>query len=88
MNVVRHAHAKKVIVKLAFGDADVKLSVSDDGIGIGEAGTFEWTGPNGGFGLENMRERARLAGGDLAIRNLTPTGTEVVLHIPGTGTQL
>jgi len=56
-NVLRHARATHVDVRLRFGDT-LELDVEDDGIGA-PAGT------NGGHGLVGMRERVGLFGGTL-----------------------
>jgi len=56
-NVLRHARATHVDVRLRFGDT-LELDVEDDGIGA-PAGT------NGGHGLVGMRERVGLYGGTL-----------------------
>jgi two-component system, NarL family, sensor histidine kinase UhpB len=50
------------------------LRVADDGRGFA-------AGRRGGLGLSGMRERALLAGGQLAIRSAAGEGTEVELTI-------
>jgi signal transduction histidine kinase len=55
-NVVRHAHARSVIVLVSYGAAAVTVGVDDDGIG---------GPPKAGAGLTGMRERVTLAGGTL-----------------------
>ena len=58
-NVVRHARASQVDVTVAVGDRDVRLVVSDDGIGPSKE-------PEG-HGLRNMRDRAARLGGGVAL---------------------
>jgi signal transduction histidine kinase len=55
-NVVRHAHARSVLVLVSYGLAAVTVGVDDDGIG---------GPPKPGAGLTGMRERVALAGGTL-----------------------
>jgi signal transduction histidine kinase len=74
-NVVRHARARHVRVAGARSDGRLQLVIEDDGIGAGPQ-------PRDGYGLRNMRDRARLLGGQLEIRSLPGKGTTVRLDIP------
>ncbi|MBA3642450.1 MAG: sensor histidine kinase [Chloroflexia bacterium] len=73
-NVVRHARARRVVVRLAF-DADLRLTVEDDGVGIA-------TGPPMGVGLSSMRERAAELGGEFAAEAPPGGGTRVEIWLP------
>jgi signal transduction histidine kinase len=73
-NVVRHAHARRVIVRLTI-DGDLRLSVQDDGVGIG-------SGQPIGIGLLSMRERAVELGGTFAADVLPGGGTRVNVRLP------
>ena len=75
-NAVKHARARRVSLRLQTGDSRVKLSVSDDGIGL-PAG-----GPGGGMGMHIMRYRARAVGGFLAVRSGPQGGTVVTCSAP------
>jgi len=59
-NVVKHAHAGRVDVRLRWADDALRLEVRDDGRG----GTGRI--PAGGHGLIGMRERVAACGGTLA----------------------
>jgi signal transduction histidine kinase len=74
-NVIRHAQAKKVSVKASLEDHTVELTITDDGIGLPAK-------LDHGYGLRNMRDRARLLGGDLDIRSEAGKGTTVILRFP------
>lgn len=74
-NVRRHAGATHVALGLARADDEVTLAVVDDGRGI-DAGTPE------GNGLRGMRERARGAGGDLAVDSAPGAGTRLRVTVP------
>jgi signal transduction histidine kinase len=76
-NVVNHAKAKKLTVKLGFADGKVKLVVRDDGIGFDKKKSDE----TGHFGLVGMRERAKLVGGELKITSKPEHGTTIQLTI-------
>lgn len=76
-NVVNHAKAKNLIVKLEYSGGKMKLSVRDDGLGFD-------TGDNSlanHFGLKGMRERANLIGGELSIISQPGSGTTVQLTV-------
>ena len=56
-------------------NGQLEVTVADDGVGF--------SGENkSGFGLRNMRDRARLLGGTLRIEGKPKQGTQVVLSIP------
>ena len=78
-NVAQHAEAGQVWVSAVQGAGGVEIAVRDDGVGFdaGAAGA-----PAGHYGLVGMRERARLAGGELAISSAPGQGTAVRLRLP------
>ncbi len=73
-NVVRHARARRVSVVARSRDGRVWIAVQDDGIGI-PPNVIE------GHGMRNMRDRASLLHGELAVEKLEK-GTCVTLNIP------
>jgi two-component system sensor histidine kinase UhpB len=75
-NVVRHAKARHVELRLERHDGGVRLRVADDGVGLPDR--F----PEGSAGVAGMRERARLVGGRLVLREREGGGTLVELTIP------
>lgn len=72
-NIVRHAQAKDVEIHAKDMGAHLQIDIKDDGIGIPEE-------PKAGYGLRNMRDRARLLNGNLSFTN--DKGTTVTLTIP------
>jgi two-component system sensor histidine kinase UhpB len=77
-NVVRHARAERVELKLQRRDGAVVLTVRDDGCGI-EPGHLR-----SATGVAGMRERALLVGGSLNVSGSPATGTDVQLRVPVT----
>jgi two-component system sensor histidine kinase UhpB len=74
-NVLRHAGAHRVTIRLDCRDGGPTLEVSDDGVGV----------PNGfgtGSGIRGMRERALLVGARLDVRRRPEGGTRVRLTLP------
>jgi len=79
-NIVKHAAAGGVRVRLAFEPRGLRLSVVDDGRGFAPDATFPGSG--GHWGLLGMRERAAQVRGKLRIRSAPGQGTELVLLVP------
>jgi PAS domain S-box-containing protein len=76
-NVVRHAGATKVQVRLVRDEDDLVLTVNDNGSGMA-------AGPRtgSGIGLVSMRERATSLGGQLNIAGVPGTGTTIQVTLP------
>jgi len=73
-NVIRHARAKSVEVTVGSSNGSVRVSVTDDGRGIGSA-------QSEGTGLTGVRERLELMGGSLTVESRAGR-TIVVAEIP------
>ena len=84
-NVVKHAAARTVRVRLAFKPRGVRLSVSDDGRGFTVEPDFRTSG--GHWGLLGMRERATQIRGELRVRSTPGQGTDIVLLAPWPSTE-
>ena len=72
-NVVKHAQAKEVTVRLQFDDESVCLEVQDDGTGFEPAKAQQ----SGGMGLRGMGERAQRINGNLEIESVPGQGTSL-----------
>ena len=79
-NVVKHAHARSVRVRLAQLDGTVELEIADDGQGFDADGDYP-----GHLGLTSMRERARGIGGQLSILAASGHGTTLRVRVPHHG---
>lgn len=75
-NVGRHARARHVTVTLGTQSDQLELVIEDDGAG------FETGMPRTGMGLDNMRERARAAGGTFLLTARPGEGTTVRFMVP------
>ncbi len=80
-NVIVHAGAQRVEVRLEQVDGHAELSVTDDGRGF-DAESRASRGS--GLGLVSIAERARLARGTLRVSSRTGHGTTVRVRIPVT----
>jgi PAS domain S-box-containing protein len=76
-NVVKHARAHQVQVRLQLDDGSVCLEIEDDGVGF----DTETALSSGGVGLRGMQERARRIQGDLEIKSLPGEGTTVRVEV-------
>jgi len=81
MNVVKHAQASKVIVRLKAEPSSAIMVVQDDGKGF-EEGRQLPRSDKSGYGLMNMKERAQLLGGTFKITSALNRGTILYLNIP------
>ncbi len=77
-NVARHAEAHKATLQVGNTAGHYYVSVQDDGHG------FDATqpGPSGHFGLQIMKSRAMLVGGQLEVESAPGRGTRVTLIWP------
>ena len=80
-NAFRHAEAQKVEVEFRYDERELRLRVRDDGKGI-DATFLTAEGRTGHFGLDGMRERAKLMEGKLTVWTAADSGTEIELIIP------
>jgi signal transduction histidine kinase len=79
-NVVKHAHARSVVVSLDIGER-VRLTIEDDGAGFARS-TPPDEAAHRGLGLVSMRERAAQFGGELRLESLPGRGTRVIADLP------
>lgn len=80
-NVMKHASAEHVQLRLSVTAGTVLLEVSDDGVGFDPTTTAERVGPVG-YGLPGMQQRAELLGGQLITDSTPGRGTVIRLRVP------
>ena len=76
-NVRKHAKARTATVAVTAADDEVVLTVTDDGIGPGDAVPGEH-----GFGLAGIRDRAALVGGSFEFGPGTEGGSRLRVVVP------
>ena len=78
-NAYRHAHARRIVLRLSFAARAVVVSVIDDGTGL------PTTGPDGQAplerGLAGMRERAADIGGRFSVASRPGGGTAIEVEV-------
>ncbi len=77
-NATKYSKADVVHVELRIGPEILRLRIRDAGVGFDPASVNH----KGRLGLTSMRERTRLAGGEISIRSQPSKGTEVDVRIP------
>jgi len=81
-NVERYAKPSRVDVHLRRLGDRVVLTIADDGAGFEAPEELDALTRVGSFGLAGMRERARLAGGDLTVESEPGEGCVVSAWVP------
>jgi len=81
-NVVRHADAKELTLRLRDGDGALELVVEDDGHGFTPDRLAERLA-DGHIGLATQRVRVEAAGGTLDVASAPGAGTRVAIRLPG-----
>jgi signal transduction histidine kinase len=77
-NVVRHARALAIHIRLEREQNRFVMEIEDDGIGIPQ----QAVDCPSSFGLIGMRERARSLGGTMTISRAPRQGTRICVEIP------
>jgi PAS domain S-box-containing protein len=76
-NVVKHARARNVHIRMLCSSEYIALDVTDDGKGFDTMADFP-----GHLGLRSMRERAERLGGTLAVESAPGKGTKIRTWMP------
>lgn len=84
-NVRNHAEANSAIVRFSTEDAELVISIEDDGHGFRPEKRARTGWPH--FGLQTMRERAEAIGGRFEIESEPQQGTRVRVRVPLPGSK-
>ncbi len=74
-NVIKHARASEVTIRMTLADDSLSILIQDDGVGFRPDATF------GGNGLTNMKQRLGNIGGSCEIESETGNGTTVRMRL-------
>ncbi len=77
INVAKHAHATRAIVKLERSDNQLRILVEDDGVAF----DVDTVGQRG-LGLSTIRQRLNHLGGGMEIRTRAGNGTSIAIRTP------
>ncbi len=77
-NATKHSGAQTFRVELSGDSSEIRLTVSDDGVGFDQQSMDK----RHGLGLISMRERMRMVHGEFAVRSEPGHGTTVTCRVP------
>lgn len=75
-NAIRHSRAKQITIRLARLGDRLELSVGDNGVGIDQRDLAQ----SRGVGLQSLRQRANLLGGECDVRAAPDQGTSIAIR--------
>lgn len=81
-NIIKHANASEVQIRLDYKPSHFEMSIQDNGIGIKMEAEKNGNGSGKGIGLINMKQRAKVMNGQLSVASPTAGGTTVTLNLP------
>ncbi|WP_343532875.1 7TM diverse intracellular signaling domain-containing protein [Pedobacter sp.] len=77
-NIIKHAGAKNIHISLKLDRQNVKITITDDGVG------FDICKPHAGFGLRGIKERLQILKGTMYVNVTSPKGTTFEFLVPTT----
>jgi PAS domain S-box-containing protein len=77
-NILKHSQAASARIRVSGGDGEIRLQISDDGVGFDR----EAARRSGGLGLASMEERLRLVRGKFAVTSAAGQGTRIDATVP------
>jgi len=81
-NIVRHAQATEVTIRLLKTDQEARLEIQDNGVGFPVPRDWLDLVRQGHLGLVGMRERAEAVRGTLTVNSVPNQGTRIQVVIP------
>jgi len=79
-NVVKHAQAQQVLLRLETNNGSTCLSITDDGIGF-DPGSIEEASDQASWGMLTMRERAQAIEGKVEVKSVPGEGATVIVKM-------
>ncbi len=81
-NAVKHAHTKRILIRLENKGNSVSGLIKDDGKGFNVKAVLSSNAPEKRIGLIGMRERITVLGGEFGIQSSLKKGTQITFNIP------
>ncbi|MCE1254921.1 MAG: sensor histidine kinase, partial [Anaerolineae bacterium] len=80
-NVVKHAHARQVLINFRVEAEKIYMLVKDDGDGF-DTDLLKKLAKQSHWGILSMQERAESAGGLLKVESKVGCGTSIIVEVP------
>jgi signal transduction histidine kinase len=80
-NIIKHAEAASIEIKIAYTENELKIEVKDDGKGF-DLSSLNENAKEFGIGIRNMHSRARLINADFNMNSEMGKGTIVSIVVP------
>ena len=81
-NIQRHSEASRASITIECQEAQVRVTISDNGKGLELPNQLSEFASRGKLGLIGMAERARLIGGELEVSSQIGKGTKIIVKAP------
>ena len=81
-NAKKHAKATRIDIEVTPVNDSLTVTIRDNGVGFDVSGVASRYDQRGSLGLLNMRERAQIVDGTLAISSKPGQGTAITLNLP------
>ncbi|MFW6271677.1 MAG: PAS domain-containing sensor histidine kinase [Desulfosalsimonas sp.] len=81
-NAAKHGRPKTIELHLKKNNERIELAIIDDGSGFDPQIRLNSSDPMSGHGIQGMRERARICGGEFKIHSSPGNGTRVSADFP------
>lgn len=81
-NIIKHAKASSITLKIDFTDEQVSIEILDDGIGFNIDDTSVSDTSKNGAGIRNMKKRAKLINASFNIFSAPTLGTSISMTVP------
>ncbi|HMC66158.1 MAG TPA: response regulator [Gemmataceae bacterium] len=81
-NIVRHAGARHVQIELKPVQADLEMTIRDDGTGFDAPAARQRASRGGSLGLLGMQERVMLLSGQFEVESAAGRGTVIRVRLP------
>lgn len=81
-NILKHSQATEIKLSLYEDETNLSLQLSDNGTGIPRDLLQHKFASSNGNGLQNIRERCRIIGGQVSIESSPDTGTFIEISVP------